>query len=376
MKKIICVICIVITAVYITTFAVPCFSAEGEYCYIVFELTSGVTIDSVNENKIVSVGTMNKLMTVLLTAEKINSGEFSFETELKTSEYANSMQGAQIWLMSGEEITVDELLKAVIIGNANDAAVVLAEAICGSEEKFVNEMNRKAEELGMKNTSFTNSCGYYDEQLSTATDMSKLVCELYKYDFLTEYFTTRLDYVRNGAAELVSTNDLIKSLDGIIGYKAGFDENNGYFAAVAAERYGKAFGTVILGGDDKDKLLSSASIKLNSAFSDYVVIKPKLPDDIPTQIEVKNSQKENMLIEVGEVRNIVIPKGAAESISAVTILPDYIYAPVTVGEKVGEVHFYRKDNFLFSVDIKASDNAEEKFLGESLLKLFKKMVSF
>lgn len=373
MKKI---LCFVIVTVYLVAFAVPCFSVEDNYSYIVFELTSGVTIDSVNEDRIMSVGVLNKLMTVLLIAEKITSGELSFDTSLKTSEYANTMQGAQIWLMPNEEITVDELLKSVIIGNANDAAVVLAEAVSDSEKSFVNEMNKKAKELKMKNTSFTNSCGYCDEQLSTADDISKLVCELYKYDFLTEYFTTRLDYVRNGAAELVSTNELIKSLDGIIGYKVGFDEKSGYFAAIAAERDGKAFGTVILGGDDKDEMLSSAAVKLNSVFADYVVIKPKLPDDIPLFVEVKNSQKLNIPIIVDEVRDIVIPKGAAGSITAVTILPENIYAPVKIGDKVGEVHFYRKDKFLFSVDINATDEAKEKSLGEILLILFKKIISF
>lgn len=374
MKKII--ICFMIAVFYLAFFAVPCFSDDEKYSYIVFELTSGVTIDSENENKIVPVGTMNKLMTVLLTAEKIKSGGLSLDTKLKTSEYANSMQGAQIWLMPNEVITVDELLRAVIIGNANDAAVVLAEAVSDSEKNFVNEMDKKAKKLGMENTSFTNSCGYYDEQLSTASDISKLMCELYKYDFLKEYFTKRLDYVRNGAAELVSTNDLIKSLDGILGYKVGYDEKSGYFAAVAAERDGKAFGTVILGGNDKDELLSSAAVKLNSVLAEYVVFKPKLPNDIPLFVEVKNSQKSNISIVVDEVRNIVIPKGAAGSITAVTILPEQIYAPVQIGDKVGEVHFYRKDKFLFSVDINAADEAKEKSLGVVLLVLLKKIISF
>lgn len=373
MKKI---LCFVIVAIYFIVFVVPCVSAEEKYSYIVFELTSGVTIDSVNEDRIMSIGVLNKLMTVLLTAEKIQSGELSLNTSLKTSEYANSMQGAQIWLMPNETITVDELLKSVIIGNANDAAVVLAEAVSGTEKIFVDEMNKKAGKLKMENTSFTNSCGYYDEQLSTAADISKLVCELYKYDFLTEYFTTRLDYVRNGTTELVSTNGLIKKLDGIIGYKVGFDEKNGYFAVIAAERDGKAFGTVIFGGADKDKLLSLAFVKLNSVFADYVVIKPDLPDDIPLFVEVKNSQKSNIQIEVDEVRNIVIPKVAAGSITAVTILPEHIYAPVKIGDKVGEVHFYRKDKFLFSVDINATDEAKEKSLGETLAVLLKKIISF
>lgn len=192
------------------------YAEPSECCSIVFELTSGIVIDDVNADKVVPVGTMNKLMTVLLAAEKISCKELSLDTTVKVSEYANSMQGAQIWLMPNESITVEELLKAIIIGNANDASVVMAEAVSGSEKKFVAAMNAKAVELGMKNTSFTNCCGYYDDdkQLSTASDLSRLICELYKYEFLTSYFTTWLDYVRNDTAELVNSNELVKKFEG------------------------------------------------------------------------------------------------------------------------------------------------------------------
>ena len=121
--------------------------------------SAGIVIDDVNADKVVPVGTMNKLMTVLLAAEKISCKELSLDTNVEVSEYANSMQGAQIWLMPNESITVEELLKAIIIGNANDASVVIAEAVSGSEKKFVAAMNNKAVELGMENTSFTNCCG-------------------------------------------------------------------------------------------------------------------------------------------------------------------------------------------------------------------------
>ena len=375
MKKFVGIFLSVIIAV---SCAAAVYAEPSEYCSIVFELTSGIVIDDVNADKVVPVGTMNKLMTVLLAAEKISSKELSLDATVKVSEYANSMQGAQIWLMPNESITVEELLKGIIIGNANDASVVIAEAVSGSEKKFVAAMNAKAVELGMKNTSFTNCCGYYDDdkQLSTASDISKLICELYKYEFLTPYFTTWLDYVRNDTAELVNSNELVKKIDGIIGFKAGVSENSGHCIAAAAKRGDKAFGVIVLGADDKDKMFSAARTKLESVFADYIVIKPDPPDKIPSMVGVRNSLKTEIPVAFGDIRNIVIPKGAADSISSVCIIPEQIYAPIRKDDKVGEIQFYRKGKYLFSVDIFASENADEKTNFNVLLKLLKMLVSF
>lgn len=375
MKKFIGIFLSVIIAI---SCAAPVFAETSECCSIVFELTSGIVIDDVNADKVVPVGTMNKLMTVLLAAEKISRKELALDTTVKVSEYANSMQGAQIWLMPNESITVEELFKGIIIGNANDASVVIAEAVSGSEKKFVAAMNDKAAELGMKNTSFTNCCGYYDDdkQFSTVSDLSKLICELYKYEFLTPYFTTWLDYVRNNTAELVNANELVKKIEGIIGFKAGSTEKSGNCIAVAARRGDKAFGVIILGADDKDKMFSAARTKLESVFADYIVIKPEPPENIPSMIGVRNSLTTYIPVAFGDIRNIVIPKGAADSISSVYIMPEQVYAPIRNGDKVGEIQFYRKEKYLFSVDIFAAENADEKTNFNVLLKLLKMIISF
>ena len=223
-------------AIIMVTQAV-CFGASADneeknellFCEVLIEASGGTVIDGQNEDTPVPVGTMAKLMTVLLAAEKVESGELYIDSKLKTSAYANSMQGAQVWLMPGEEITVDELFKAVIIGNANDAAAVLAEEISGSAEKFTALMNVRAAELGMENTVFTNFNGYYDdsEQISTAKDIALLCAKLSEYDFLREYFTCWRDFVRNGETELVNANTLVRSYKGIVGFKAGHTENSG-----------------------------------------------------------------------------------------------------------------------------------------------------
>lgn len=347
-------------------------------CSLLFELSTGITIDSQHSSEKVPVGTMNKLMTVLLAAERIECGEMSLDKKIKASSAANSMQGAQIWLMPGEEMTLEDLLKGVIIGNANDASVAVAESVSGTESRFVELMNSRAEDLGMKDTAFTNCCGYYDDsrQVSTAEDMSKLISELYKYDFLRPYFTCWMDCLRDGATELVNANVLVRKVEGIAGFKAGFTENSGNCLAAAAERDGKAFGVILLGYEDKDVMFAEAKRLLNAAFSNYTVMQPPLPEEFPEEIAVKGGTVKNIPLEYGEIRNIVIPKGAAGSVSSQVFVPDHVYAPVRAGDKVGEVHFYRDDKFVFSVNITAGESAERLNIKKTIVILLKFLLSF
>lgn len=379
LRRILCIFLAIITLT-------PCFAfdvssetdREYTFCEILIEASGGAVIESVNEDVPVPVGTMAKLMTVLLAAEKVETGEWSLDDKLKTSSYANSMQGAQIWLMPGEEITVDELFKGVIIGNANDASVVLAEKVSGSEENFVILMNKRAKELGMSNTIFTNCNGYYDDekQISTAEDIGKLCAELSKHDFLKGYFTCWRDFVRCKATELVNANELVKSYKGISGFKAGYTDNSGYCIAAGAEREGVMYISVVLGCDDKDISFTEAKKLMNAAFSGYTVFVPDMPKDIPTEISGKGGLTSEISVEYGEVKRVVLPNGAAASVTSKVIMPDYVYAPVKKGSKVGEIHFFRNDKVIFTVDILADESAEKMTAQKAMSILLKKLLTF
>ncbi len=347
-------------------------------CKVLIEAKSGVVISGQNENTQVPVGTMAKLMTVLLAAERVADGKLSLTDKLKTSEYANSMQGAQVWLMPDEEITAEELFKSVIIGNANDAAVVLAESIAKPEEKFAEVMNKRAKELGMKNTVFTNCNGYYDDgkQLSTAHDLALLCAELAKHDFLRGYFTCWRDFVRDGAAELVNSNEAVKSYKGIIGFKAGYTENSGHCAAMGAERDGVTYISVVLGFDDKDVSLSMAKELLTMGFSQYTVFTPERPKDIPSEIAVRGGMVKTVPVECGNIRSVVLPNGSAKSVSSRIVITDYVYAPVSAGQKVGEVQFLRNDKMMFAVDLYTAEAAEEMNAQKALCIILKKLLTF
>lgn len=353
-------------------------NADRKTAYLLMELSTGTVLSDNNKDTVVSVGTMAKLMTVLLVAEKINSGDISADDAVKTSNAANSMQGAQIWLMPGEEISVDELLKGIIIGNANDASVAVSELVSGSEEKFIELMNKRADDIGMKNTTFTDCSGYYDneDQVSTAYDMALLCRELYKYDFLQKYFTCRMDYVRDEKAELVNANKLVRNYNGTIGFKAGYSENAGHCIAAAAKRDNAAYAAVILGYEDKDDMFTAAKRLLDNGFSGYRVISPALPEDITGEIAVRGGDEKILPLEYGKPDNIVVPAGTVGSITSSVILPEYINAPVLKNDKVGEIHYYKNDSFMFAVDIYAGASVDKLTANKLFVKLLKYVLSF
>lgn len=347
-------------------------------CSVLIEAESKVIISSKNENNPVPVGVMSKLMTVYLVAEEINNGKLSLNDILKTTPHANSVKGATIWLMPGEEITVDELLKAVIIGNANDAAVVLAEKISGTEEEFTARMNETAKQLGMKNTTFTNCNGYYDDekQISSAYDLALLCSALTEYDYLNNYFTCWRDYVRNGQTELVNSNELVKSYKGLLGFKCGYTTNSGYCTALAASRDDATYIAVVLGYNEKTDSLSSAKSLLDTAFSQYRIVTPELPDNIPTEISVKGGLCRSVPVEYGNIRKVVLPYSATKTISSKIVIMDYVYAPVKKGHKVGEIQFFRNDKLMFYVDIVTKENIDEINMPEALNIILKNLLTF
>ena len=373
------IICMILSLVVISNnFIISAKEPELTVCSVLIEANSKVIISSKNENIPVPIGVMSKLMTIHLVAEEIEKGNLSINDTLKASTYVNTVKGATIWLMPGEEITVEELLKAVIIGNANDAAVVLAEKISGTEEKFVETMNKQAKQLGMENTTFTNCNGYYDDdkQLSSAYDMAILCSALIEHDFLKKYFTCWRDYVRNGQTELVNSNELVKSYKGILGLKSGYTKNSGYCTSIAASRDNATYIAVVLGCGEKTDSLSSSKALLDTAFSQYKIFTPKLPDNIPTEISVKGGSLKQAPLEHGKIRSIVLPNNSINSVSSKIIITDYIYAPVPKGYKVGEIQFYRKDKLMFCVDIVTKENIDEINMTKALNIILKNLLTF
>ncbi|MCU6727118.1 MULTISPECIES: serine hydrolase [Huintestinicola] len=378
LKKILSVISASVIMMSAVNVSAETISEEYSRSYVLMEAETHTVIRENNGDKRVKMGSFNKLMTVLLAAEAMDRGELSLETELVTSEHANSMQGAQIWLMPGEKMALGDLLKGVIIGNANDACCVIAEKISGSEEKFTELMNSRAAELGMNDTLFTECTGYYgdDAQYTTAHDAALLLCELSKHNELTEMFTSRIDELKGGEVQLVTANRMGHRYKGSVGFKCGTGPSSGYFAAEGARRDDICFVTAVMDCPDEDIAMALAKELLDIGFDGYMITSPPIPDDLPESILVKQGCAESVRLAVEPVGNVVVSKGSAGNITARISLPTGVYAPLKKGDKVGELRLYIGKRLLKTCDICAAEYICKKDFKNVLSEMLKNLFCF
>ena len=328
-------------------------------CIAVYEANTGTLIGGKNENEKRYISHLTKLMTALIVNDHIASGELNIDEKLKTSEYANSMQGVQIWLDVGEEITVDELIKAITISNANDAAVVLAEGCCQSEEKFVKEMNKRAKKLGMNNTSFADCTGTSEKNISTARDISILIGELAKNNVFEEYFKMRIAEVGRKGSQLVTQNKLIGNYKGCCGYKSCYSENEGEMLAAASKQRDMAVCTVVIGAKNEETKYSEAKAVTDFAFTHCEIYYPEIPAEATADIEVEHGKKPIVGTEITGERNIIIERGTYRQIYTEFTREEIVKAPVSKGDKIGTLVFYNDKGEILRCGIAASDNVEE-----------------
>ena len=336
---------------------------------VLYEANTESFILECESEKSVSMGHFAKLMTVYLTAEKINSGELTLEDTIKASQKANSQTGTVIWLDAGEEIPVSELLKSVIIGNANDGCVALAEGICGDEKSYVEAANNAAASLDLKATHFEDITGMTKNSVTCAKDIAKLCGKLLEYDFLQEYFVTWIDEVRGGKTQLVNTNRLVKSYNGIRGMKACASDVNGNCLAAAANRNGMDMIAVIIQSETMDTRFSEGRDFLDYGFNSFELYKPEISEEITKSVQVKNGEYSDVGVAAGKIPLMLIPKGSSSNVSQSFERKEYLTAPVKKGEKVGLVRYVNADGVLFETDLYAKNDVDKMSWGIALKRL-------
>lgn len=286
-----------------------------------------------------SPASVTKLMTMLLVAEALDSGKIKLTDTVTGSANAAAKGGSQIWLEVGEQMTVEELLKAVVIASANDACTALAEFVAGSDGAFVQRMNARAKELGLKDTRFENCTGLDDtakNHFSSAYDLAVIAREVLRHNWITKYTTVWLDSLRGGKTELNNTNKLVNTYDGITGLKTGTTEKAGFCLCATARRDGMQLIAVVLGAKTSEQRFSTATALLDSGFADYrLVILTADPKKI-AQIAVKNGTQKALTPAVPAGQQLLCPKGSS--------VPTYEYklkktvqAPVRKNTRVGTV---------------------------------------
>ncbi len=300
---------------------------------------------------------ITKVMTLLLVFEAIERGQLSFDTVLSASAHAAGMGGSDIWLKEGEQMTVDDLVKACVVMSANDAAVVLAEAVAGSESAFVEKMNARAAELGMAETTFKN-CNGLDEEghVTSAYDVAVMSRALMGHEKIFDYTTIWIDYVRNGETQLVNTNKLVRSYNGIRGLKTGTTSNAGSCISACAERGGMTLIGVVLGAANTNDRFDSAAALLDFGFANWKITAPELPA-LP-ELPVTGGMTGSVPLSAGTAAGVLTAVGGGEEVTASLELPESVPAPVTAGQVVGKIRVTRGEETVQEIPVTAAGDAE------------------
>ena len=339
-------------------------SEEQGCCTALIEAQTGMCLGGDEPKRVVPVGSQTKLMTVYLTAEAIAAGRLGMDEQVTVAPSAEGAPGATVWLEAGEQMTAGDLLKAVIIGNANDACIALACRISGTEQQFVMEMNAAAFSLGMRHTRFADCTGLSAENQSTAHELGLLCRALLPYDFLHGSWTAWREFLRGDATELVNENRLTKGYAGLCGFKAGHGDASGYTLTLAASREGLCMIAVVLGDPDADARFDTAKTMLHDAFRDYYVTTPAYSAEYMKPVKVRRGTADAVILETGELLSVALPKG--EGISSVTVLPRWIEAPVQKHAAVGAVAFYSGDTLICEVPLCTAEAIPRRRFADTL----------
>ena len=329
--------------------------------YILMEAKTGKILTEKDPDEKMPPASMTKIMTMLLLVEKIELGEISLDEMVTVSKHANSMGGSQIWLNTGEQMSVEDLLKAIAVNSANDAAVAIAEHLAGSEENFVDLMNKKANELGMVNSHFCNASGLdADGHFSTARDISVLGKELLKHSMITKYTSIYMDSLKNGKVELVNTNKMVRFYEGCNGLKTGTTDNAGSCLCCTATRNNMTLIAVSMGSKTSKDRFNTCRTLLDYGFAGWELIVPDLSNLNINSINVVDGKKNSAEIKIeSDFSSVLVPKNSSNKIETKLEMEDYIEAPAECGKCIGKVSCLLEGKEILSSNIVVDDNIEK-----------------
>ena len=328
--------------------------------YILMDYDTGSVLLGKNNKDPHPIASVTKVMTMLITMEAIQSGKISMDDMVVASEYACSMGGSQIYLEPGEQMTVEELLKSVAVGSANDASVVLAEHIMGSEAAFVEAMNQRAKGLGMTNTHFANCNGLdEDNHYSCAADVAIMSRELLKHNLIRPFLSIWMDSVRNGEFGLTNTNKLIRFYRGAIGTKTGSTTQAKYCLSAAAERNGMTLISVVLGAENSNARFEIAKELLNYGFSNYKVETYMEKGQPCGEADVAKGKKKTIKTESASSIKKLLNKNAENKMEVEVTLYNGIKAPIKKGDVVGKIELFNNGKVVERVSVVSSEDVKK-----------------
>ena len=339
---------------------------------ILIEASTGEIIHDSNANERLAPASMTKIMSLIIIMEEIEKGSITLDEVITVSENASKMGGSQIYLEAGEKMTVNDLLKAICVGSANDAVVALAERISGTEEAFVFRMNEEVKKLGLKNTNFENATGLdAKNHYSSAYDMANMARELVRHDKILEYSGIYETYLRQNTNKkfwLVNTNKLIKTYDGMDGLKTGYTTEAGYCLTATAKRNNMRLIGVIMGEETSQKRNQEMSKMLDYGFNMYTVKEYLTTKSKVGELNIDKATKSKVDVVPTQDVNILNRKGNNDRNVSYKLNVTNSELPIKKGDIVGNISIYENKKELYKINVTVSEDLKKANILELLLR--------
>lgn len=347
---------------------------------ILIDADSGKTLLQQNAHEELPLASVTKVMTMLLVMEDVEKGKITLKDEVTISERAASMGGSQMYMEVGEKHTVEELLKGVAVASANDGCVALSEYVAGSEEIFVERMNQRAAELGMKDTHFVNTNGLpVSEHYSSAYDIAVMSKQLYKFEETHKWFTTWQDTITVGLPGkekefgLTNTNKLIKQYNGCNGIKTGFTSDAGYCLSASATRDGTHFIAVALGCETSEIRNKEVAKLFDYGFANYKTEVIAEKGQIMETLTVERGNPQKIQAVTDEKVSVLVEKGKSDAISSQVVLDEKVSLPLSKGDEVGKLIIYEDDREIGEYPLVSDGDVKKASLRQMLWRIIRRM---
>lgn len=366
MKKVICFficVCFMMHSVAVFAEGNTDLGLNAKSAILMEESTGNILYES-NPDERLPIASVTKVMTMLLIMEAVDSGKISLDDMVTVSENAMSYGGSTMFLETGEQLTVNDMLKGIAVASANDGCVAMAEHLAGSESAFVDMMNEKAKELGMENTHFMNTNGLdEDDHYSSARDVAIMSRELMKHETIFNYTSIWMDTLRGGKFQLANTNKLIRFYDGANGLKTGSTSKALCCLSAAAKRNDMQLIAVVLGAPTSAERFASAKSLLDYGFANYAVNTQITAGDEVQKIAVEKGVDKEVGVVAGDSCSTLVKKGQEDNITKEIKIDETITAPIEAGQKIGTMTISRDGEVIADIDLNASSAVEKKGIG-------------
>lgn len=366
MKKVICFficVCFMMHSVVVFAESNTDLGLNAKSAILMEESTGNILYES-NPDERLPIASVTKVMTMLLIMEAVDSGKISLDDMVTVSENAMSYGGSTMFLETGEQLTVNDMLKGIAVASANDGCVTMAEHLAGSESAFVDMMNEKAKELGMENTHFMNTNGLdEDDHYSSARDVAIMSRELMKHETIFNYTSIWMDTLRGGKFQLANTNKLIRFYDGANGLKTGSTSKALCCLSAAAKRNDMQLIAVVLGAPTSAERFASAKSLLDYGFANYAVNTQITAGDEVQKIAVEKGVDKEVGVVAGDSCSTLVKKGQEDNITKEIKIDETITAPIEAGQKIGTMTISRDGEVIADIDLNASSAVEKKRIG-------------